>query len=932
MGVVYRAEDQNLRRTVAVKVLPPELVGDEERRLRFLREARAAAAVTHPNIATVHEIGEADGTVFIAMEHIEGKTLRSVISARPLPIKDAVLIAAQIAEGLAAAHQAGVIHRDLKPDNIMLTPDQHVKILDFGLAKMLDEHQVAKDAADSRVETISGEMTRAGKLMGTAAYMSPEQARGDKIDARSDLFAFGIVLYEMVTGVAPFKGRSATDVLSAIIRDQPVPALQINAGVPAELQRVIDKCLEKDRAERYQHADDVAVDLRRMKRTTDSGTVAIRTPKAVEDVSLVPERGSLLRGRRVLFAGSVVALAILAAAGSMVWQRYRTSGGFNYHESIIITDFENATGRPEFDTTIRDAFEDRMAQSTFLDVISGERLKQLVMTQTGASASKINLALAEGLCGKGACSGYLSGQIGPAGSGYRIEADLYKVGSGRPTLVRLRNAADEHDILNVIHDVVLDMRRAVGESPESMVETTPPTTRSLAAFQAYTRGNSVGSPAESATLFKQAVEIDPDFVDAWTALADAAYSHGELQEYRRAAERAYRLSPGQPDLVRLGSEITYLDSMHDYDTELDRLNAMQHRYPRLQWIPGNIGFLYLYVYEDPVQAEPFLREGFRMTVGMADLDNLTLCLAAEGRADEIEAVVSEFRRSGGPANDVTYLLMRVFVVRGDWKKVDEMARSLAREPGLIRTEASIARLQSLLAAGRLGEAFKEASVLWRVSVDEHEGWIELRAALDKAWLESRRGGVPKPLPPEVIALEENNNVGFVRFVAACVDIRLEKPLADAIHAFELGNKGVKNRFVREELQFGHGCLALVRGEVDKARSLLEPLAQDSSLAQRHRYLGRTFEALGLWAKAAGEYEITLRTPDHKWMRLENPSIWVLDEFRLAEIYERLRDQSRARQWYERFLTDWKDADPDIPEIAEARKRLAVLGSIKVPSG
>jgi serine/threonine protein kinase/Tol biopolymer transport system component len=270
MGVVYKAEDEKLRRLVAIKVLPPESVADEERRLRFLREAHAAASLTHPNIATIHEVDEIDGVVFIAMEYIEGKTLRSFLSGRPLEVGESLRIAVQIAEGLAKAHQKRIVHRDLKPENVMVTSEGHVKILDFGLAKLLEPERALTPEEASRLQTISGDMTRQGKILGTAAYMSPEQARGQGLDHRSDLFSFGIVLYEMVTGRVPFRGATPMDTLSAILRSPLAPAVLLNADIPAEMDRILGKCLEKDPAERFQDTRDLVVDLKRLKRDTDS--------------------------------------------------------------------------------------------------------------------------------------------------------------------------------------------------------------------------------------------------------------------------------------------------------------------------------------------------------------------------------------------------------------------------------------------------------------------------------------------------------------------------------------------------------------------------------------------------------------------------------------------------------------------------------------
>ncbi len=315
MGVVYRAQDENLHRVVALKVLPPERLADEERRLRFLREARAAAAVTHPNIAVVYEVDESNGTVFIAMELIEGKSLRAAIGGRPLALKEALRLGVEIAEGLSAAHHARLVHRDLKPDNVMVNREGRVKILDFGLAKLLEQREEPAPGAESKLATISDEMTQAGRVLGTAAYMSPEQIRGQSVDTRSDVFAFGLVMYEMATGASPFQGATSMDIMSAILHKETPPPSQVNAEVPPELERIIRKCIEKDPAERYQDTRDLVVDLRRLKKDTDSGA-ASRLPVTGESEAIEPARS---RPLATVLLGAGIAL-VLVAAGLGAWR------------------------------------------------------------------------------------------------------------------------------------------------------------------------------------------------------------------------------------------------------------------------------------------------------------------------------------------------------------------------------------------------------------------------------------------------------------------------------------------------------------------------------------------------------------------------------------------------------------------------------------
>ena len=271
MGVVYRAEDQKLGRHVALKVMRPEFVANEERRRRFIREARTAASVTHPNIVTVHEIDEVDGITFIAMELLDGKGLGVHLGGRALASDDAIRIAVDVAEGLAQAHAAGVVHRDLKPDNVIVGPGQQITILDFGLAKLHDEAR-STGASDTDVQTASLDATRDGRILGTVAYMSPEQARGLPVDKRSDVFSFGVLLYEMVTGKAPFSGPTITDTLTAILRDRQAPVATLNPDVPAELERILIRCLEKNPKDRYQDTGHLVSDLRALKKFTDSNT------------------------------------------------------------------------------------------------------------------------------------------------------------------------------------------------------------------------------------------------------------------------------------------------------------------------------------------------------------------------------------------------------------------------------------------------------------------------------------------------------------------------------------------------------------------------------------------------------------------------------------------------------------------------------------
>jgi serine/threonine-protein kinase len=598
MGVVYRAEDEKLRRPVALKVLPPDLVGNEERRLRFLREARAAAAVSHPNIATIYEVGEAadetgrgPGVVFIAMELVEGKTLREVIGGRAMPMKDALRIAAEMADALAEAHKAGVIHRDLKPDNVIVGASGRAKILDFGLAKLLEERGGAgagggpgrgagggPDAAASRLETISGEMTQAGKILGTASYMSPEQTRGQVVDARSDIFSFGTTLYEMVTGSAPFQGPTATDMLSAIIRDQPSPASRANPSVCPELERIIGQCLEKDPQDRYQHTDQLAVDLRKLRRQTDSGAQAARAPSGPETAGgAAPPRARLtwMSGAAILAAG-LLGIAVVAFAlnlgGLRGWLQKQMGGAPSpgHIGSLAVLPLANLSGDPE-----QEYFTDGMTEEliTSLSKISALR----VISRTSAMHYKKTDKTIPEIAQELKVDGIVEGSVQRAGERVRITAQLIEGASDR----HLWAESYERDLKDVLALQGEVARAIAGQiratlTPNEQARLAKSAQVDSKAYDDYLRGRyywnqrTEESVRKGIVYFESAIAKDPEYAPAYVGLADSYSVWGApvlppAEQRRRASTAVNKALAIDPTLGEAHASLASISMGYDLD-------------------------------------------------------------------------------------------------------------------------------------------------------------------------------------------------------------------------------------------------------------------------------------------------------------------------------------------------------------------------------
>ncbi len=924
MGVVYKAEDPRLHRFVALKFLSDSLARDPEALNRFQREARAASALNHSNICTIYDIGEQDGRAFIVMEFLDGTTLKQLIvssaGGRPLDIEVLLPVAIEIADGLDAAHGAGIIHRDIKPANIFVTTRDRAKILDFGLAKTSAVPGGRAAPAGAPTVTIEPELTSEGSTPGTVAYMSPEQVRAKPLDARTDLFSFGVVLYEMATGELPFRGESSGVIFDSILNSAPTSPVRLNPGLPMELERIINKCLEKDRTLRYQHASEIRTDLQRLRRDTDSGRVAAAP-------------GGLKRKKWLVPAAGAIAVLAVVAAGYFYFNR---KPRLTDKDTIVLADFTNTTGDPVFEGTLRQGLAIQLEQSPFLSVVSDDRIRRTLRLMGQPADARLTPDTAREVCERTASAAFLEGSIASLGSRYVLGLRAHNCRTGDVIDDEQGQAARKEDVLNSLSQIANKFRRRAGESLPTVEKYGTPlteaTTPSLDAWEAYAAGwklqRSKGAIA-ALPLVKRATEIDPQFAMAH-ALLGRVYNN--LDEYDLAAQslsRAWELRQRLSDREKFFITATYESlATGNQDAARQTCEAWEQTYPRdgqphhmLSGILNkNVGRYDRAIAEGQKALE--LDPDFAI-----DYYNLAVNHVYLNQFDEGQEWLRRAAARGLEIDEYIMLAYEIAFLKGDRAEMERVAaRARARSGGetWISNEeafalAYVGRLQesrkmSRLAVSAAGEGQEDGAGLW-------EAGAAIREAFFGNAAEARKSAMA------ALVLAKGRDVQYAAALAMALsgDTSRSRALADDLEKRFPEASAVRFSY----LPVLRARLALNQGDTSKALDLLQ-IAAPSDLGIPSGALfgklypvyvrGEAYLAAHQGAEAAAEFQNIL---DHPGIAMADP-VSALARLQLGRAFVLSGDKTKAKAAYQDFLTLWKNADPDVPILKQAKMEYARL--------
>ena len=909
MGEVWLAEDTQLGRKVAVKLLTTDFTIDEGRVRRFSQEARAASSLNHPNIITIYEIGEtaaeSGSRRYIATEYVEGETLRQRMTSAPnqqIRLAEAVDVATQITAALAAAHEAGIVHRDIKPENVMVRRDLIVKVLDFGLAKLTEP---PARAVDTQVPTVPGISTETGMVMGTPRYMSPEQARAEKVDARTDIFSLGVVLYEMVTGRFPFAGTTASEVIAAILRDEPPPLAEWLADAPAELGHIVSTALRKDRAERYQTARDLLVDLKEFKHQIDSGTRPGRTPHATRK------------------APAIVIAAVLALAAIVGWFYFNRHAVLTETDTILLADFENKTGEEVFDGTLKQALAIQLQQSPFLNLFPETQVRQTLALMGRPPNERVTTQIAGEICVRDNLKALIAGAIAPLGSHYVITLEAIDGQSGESVTRQQVEAESREQVLRAVSQAASQLREKLGESLSSIQRYDKPlaqaTTSKLEAFKAWSLGveNSYSGRIMEAMLFyKRAIDLDPEFAHAYSVLSTVYGNTGRPGLAAEYAEKGYKLKDRVSEYEKLRiTNFYYGFATGNLSKRIDVLTLLNSTYPRDCGGPADLALTYRQIGKfDQAVAEA--SKAIHLNPNFAPAyRSLVLALLHLNRFAEAKDILAQARQRKLDSTDFHNVLYQIAFADGDLEAMNEQIGWVVGKPDEYVTSDWQAGTAAFAGRWRksqesTGQAIdlsargETKEVAARYATEQSlRGAIfgDLRRAKEDAAQGLRLARGRASLPRAALAL------------ALCGEANQAKSLIDELIKLYPEDTVINSIWVPAI----RAAIELQRGNAAQAIEQLQPVSSYEAAAEFWpQYLrGVAYLKLKRGVEAAVEFQKILGNRGQASMS----PLYPLAYLGLARSWNVAGDASKSLEARSEFFAAWKDADADLPILIEAKR-------------